>query len=205
MNMRNPEFSVGSRTRLNMTALLLSFLAAGNAVHAESLYLEGKFRPLASDNKASKVGDVVTIQIYEQSSATTSTDTNTQRNNNLAVATATLPNGKQLGATASVNGSFDGGGTTQRANKLLATMTASIREVLPNGDLKVAGEQTLVVNDEQHKVSLEGRVRPQDISNENIVLSTRLADARIDYAGSGELSERQKRGLWRKIVDFLGL
>jgi len=81
----------------------------------------------------------------------------------------------------------------------------NVQEILPNGDLKVSGEQLLTVNEEQHKVNLEGRVRPQDISSDNVVLSTRLADARIDYIGEGDLSERQKRGWWRKLVDWLGL
>ncbi len=104
-----------------------------------------------------------------------------------------------------VAGDFDGGGTTQRTNKLLATITVAVKEVLPTGDLRVAGEQLLTVNDEQHKVSLEGRVRPQDISDGNVVLSTRLAEAHINYVGDGELSDRQRRAWWRKLLDLLGL
>ena len=107
-------------------------------------------------------------------------------------------------AFTAVAGDFTGGGTTQRANKLLATITVSVREVRPGGDLVVAGEQLLTVNQEQHRVSVEGRVRPQDVSSENVVLSTRLADARIAYAGRGDLSSRQKRAWWRTILDWVG-
>ena len=176
-----------------------------STAHAESLYKEGIYRQLTSDNKAFRVGDVITVQVYENSSATTSTDTTSQRKNNLNVGINTLPTGRQIGGTATVNGDFDGGGTTQRANKLLATITVAVQEVLPTGDLRVGGEQLLTVNDEQHKVSLEGRVRPQDISDGNVVLSTRLAEARINYVGEGELSDRQRRAWWRKLLDFLGL
>jgi flagellar L-ring protein precursor FlgH len=54
-------------------------------------------------------------------------------------------------------------------------------------------------------VSLEGRVRPQDISDGNVVLSTRLAEARITYLGEGELSQRQQRAWWRKLLDWVGM
>lgn len=176
-----------------------------HAAVAESLYNEGTYRQLTSDNKAFRVGDVITVQVYENSSALTSTDTTSQRKNNLNVGITTLPAGRQIGGAVNVAGDFDGGGTTQRTNKLLATITVAVQEVLPTGDLRVAGEQLLTVNDEQHKVSLEGRVRPQDISDGNVVLSTRLAEARINYVGEGELSDRQRRAWWRKLLDWLGL
>ena len=110
---------------------------------------------------------------------------------------------KQIGA--SVEGDFDGGGRTQRANRVLATLSVSVKQVLSNGDLLISGEQTLTVNDEVQKVNIEGRVRPTDISDSNVVLSTRIADAKITYLGEGELSERQKRGWWRKVLDWFGL
>lgn len=184
-------------------AALLGVLAP--AAPAQQLYNEATYRALAGDRKALRVGDVITVQVYEQSSATTSTDTSTQRTNALNAGYASTRTGSQHGGSVAVGGSFDGGGTTQRANKLLVTLSVSVREVLPNGDLKLAGEQTLTVNEEQHKVSLEGRVRPQDVSGDNVVLSTRLADAHIEYLGDGDLSERQKRGWWRKLLDALGL
>ena len=188
-----------------MKSKAIFLLAAALAVHAgaESLYREDTFRPLASDHKAYRVGDVVTVQVLENSSASTSTDTTTQRKNNLN-ATLITPPSRQQAVGLAVSGDFDGGGSTQRSNRLLATLTVSVREVLPNGDLQVGGEQILTVNGEQHRVQLEGRVRPQDISDANSVLSTRLADARITYVGAGDLSERQKRSLWRSVLDWLG-
>jgi flagellar L-ring protein precursor FlgH len=183
--------------------LVVSAMAAAPA-GAESLYDEHNYRALAADHRACRVGDVITVQVLESSAASTSTDTTSQRKNNLSAGVGVLSTGKQYGGNLGVAGDFEGGGTTQRTNKLLATLTVSVREVLPGGDLRVAGEQLLTVNEEQHKVSVEGRVRPQDISNDNIVLSTRLADARINYVGEGDLSERQRRGWWRKVLDWLG-
>ncbi len=151
------------------------------------------------------MGDIITVQVFEQSSATTSTDTSTQRTNALGAGLSLAATGVQRGGSLSQSGSFDGGGTTQRANKLLATLSVTVRQVLPNGDLVIHGEQSLTVNKEQHKVALDGRVRPQDIGGDNTVLSTRLADAHIEYLGDGDLSDRQTRAWWRQVLDILGM
>lgn len=188
------------RMALASVLLLMACVSAG----AESLYDESRFHPLMADNRARRVGDLLTVQVYENSSASSSANTGTKRSNDIG-ASITHANGRPIGQlSVGVNGDFDGGGRTQRTNKLLATLSVSVQEVLPNQDLRVAGEQLLTVNDEVQKVNLEGRVRPQDISDGNVVLSTRLADARITYVGEGDVSDRARRGLWRKVMDWLG-
>ena len=184
--------------------LVLALLCAGLPAHGVSLYDEASFRPLTADQKAFRVGDVLTVQVFENSSASTSSDTGTRRKNNLS---AELTHGARRVAESGigVNGDFDGGGRTQRTNRVLITLSVTVREVLPNGDLRVAGEQSLLINDEQQRVTLEGRVRAQDVSDGNVVLSTRLADARITYFGEGEVSERQQRAWWRKLLDWVGM
>lgn len=172
---------------------------------AESLYQEGSFQSFTSDHKAFRVGDSLTIQVFENSSATSSADTGTRRSNDLS-GSVQHNGGKLVGQFGiGVAGDFDGGGRTQRTNKLLATLTVTVTEVLANRELRVAGEQLLTVNDELQKVNLEGRVRPQDISSGNVVLSTRLADARITYVGEGDVSDRARRSVWRRVLDWLGL
>lgn len=174
------------------------------ALHAESLFQEQTFRPLMADNKAFRVGDVLTVQVFENSSATTSADTGTRRRNALS-ADLSHGSGSVAQTAAGLGGTFDGGGRTQRTNRVLATLTVSVQEVLANGDLLVGGEQTLTVNEEPQKVTLQGRVRPLDISDGNVVLSTRLAYARISYVGEGDLAERSRRPWWRSLLDNLGL
>lgn len=192
------------RHRAGLTALAVVLGAAG-ATSAESLYHEGSFRPLTADNKAFRVGDLLTIQVFENSSASTTANTGTHRNNDIS-GSIVHQNSRLVGQVGiGISGDFDGGGRTQRTNKLLATLTVSVQEVLPNRDLRVAGEQKLLVNDELQKVNLEGRVRPQDISDGNVVLSTRLADARITYVGEGDVTDRARRSAWRRILDWLGL
>ncbi|WP_048437846.1 flagellar basal body L-ring protein FlgH [Caenimonas sp. SL110] len=184
---------------LAATGLLVA-LSSG----AGSLYNEQSYRALTADNKAFRVGDVLTVQVFENSSATTSIDTGTRRKNTLS---AELSHGSRRVAETAIgaSGDFDGGGRTQRANRVLITLSVTVKEVLANGDLRVSGEQMLLINQEQQKVTLDGRVRPHDISDGNIVLSTRLADARITYLGEGEVSQRQQRAWWRKLLDWAGM
>ncbi|QGW82242.1 flagellar basal body L-ring protein FlgH [Variovorax paradoxus] len=196
--------SLLKKGRIGLSLALALLLSASLPVAAESLYQEGSFRPLTADNKAFRVGDSLTVQVFENSSASTSADTGTRRNNDISGSVTQTGNRVvgQLGI--GVSGGFDGGGRTQRANKLLATLTVTVQEVLASGELRVAGEQLLTVNEELQKVNLEGRVRPQDISDGNVVLSTRLADARITYVGEGDVTDRARRAGWRKVLDWLG-
>ena len=183
---------------------LCCVVALPGHAHGGSLYDEKTYRPLAADNKAFRVGDVITVQVIESASASTDSDTTTRRTNNLSAAIAHRT-GKVAGADVAISGEFDGGGSTQRTGRLLAQLTVSVREILPSGEMKVGGEQRLTLNNELQRIYLEGRIRSQDISDGNVVLSSRLADARIDYLGDGDLSERQKHSWWRKLVDWLGL
>lgn len=170
----------------------------------ESLYKEAQFRPLTADQKAFKTGDIVTIQVFEQTSVQATADTDTRRDNQVGAQFKPIAgNGKSLGL--STQGDFQGGGSTQRSHRLLATITVSVTERLPGGDLRVQGEQTLTINGEQQRVALQGRLRPQDINDQNVALSSRLADAQITFVGEGDLSERQRRPAWRRLLDALGL
>lgn len=183
--------------------LVLSTVAV--AAHGQSLYEESSFKAPAADVKARRVGDVLTVQVLENSAASANADTGTRRSNNLSVGVTHPNNGPGLGASIAAGGEFDGGGRTARAGKLLAQLTVSVKEVLHNGDLRIAGEQSLLINEEQQRINLEGRVRPQDVSDGNVVLSSRIADAKITYVGEGDLAARQKPAWWRQVLDWMGL
>jgi flagellar L-ring protein precursor FlgH len=188
-------------------SLAAALVLLAGAARAESLYQPDRYVPLTSDRRARGSGDVLTIQVYENASASSSTDTSTARSNALEAAfqSTAVNGGSPFAARGQLSGEFDGGGTTQRASRLLATLTVTVRQVMPNGDLIVAGEQLVTINDEEQHVVVTGRVRPQDVSADNVVLSTRLADARIEYDGEGHLSERTRRPWWRRLLDWIGL
>ncbi len=181
--------------------LLLAVLCDASA--AQSLFPQDGWRGFTADNKAYRPGDVLTVQVFENTSASSSAETGTRRTNHLAAELAHGSNRVAQSAVA-VAGDFDGGGRTQRASRLLTTVTVIVQEVLPGGQLRVAGTQSVTVNEEQQRVTLEGVVRPADISDGNVVQSTRIAEARITYVGEGDLTERNRRAWWRQLLDALG-
>lgn len=187
--------------KCSVACVVLVTLAA--AAPAQSLFREQDWRGFTADNKAFRPGDVLTVQVFENSSATSSAETGTRRSNKMA---AELAHGSTVvGQTSlAVAGDFDGGGRTQRASRLLTTVTVTVQEVLAGGQLRIAGTQFVTVNEELQRVTLEGLVRSADISDGNVVQSTRIAEARITYMGEGEITERNRPAWWRKLLDALG-
>lgn len=203
-----PSLILGPIGRLmigTITALVaLSSPAFGQSA---SLYEPAVFRSLTADHKALRAGDTVTVQVLESASATADADTGTHRGGSVSASVSRSRSGAaglSLGLGADVQGDFDGGGRTARTGKLLAQISITVREVLPNGELWMEGSQLLKINDELQRIHLEGRARPQDISDGNVILSSRLADARITYLGEGHLSERQRPSWWRRLLDQVG-
>lgn len=193
----------GGRGVVARQVVCSALTAVLSAAQAQSLYDPANFRPLTADNKAFRVGDVLTVQVIENATAAANADTGSRRNNALA-ATVTRTRSDALSVGLETSGDFDGGGRTARAGKLLAQISVTVRQIMPNGDLRLEGEQLLTINDEQQRINLEGQVRPQDISDGNVVLSSRLAAARITYFGEGDLAERQRPAWWRRVFGVLG-
>lgn len=157
------------------------------------------FGDLFSDPKARRAGDVITIQIAESASASNSADTSTERGSSLSVGiselfgvnTSTLQN---LSVSGEMESGFEGSGSTSRSGRLNAYITARVVEVMPNRNLKVIGSREIMVNNEKQIMTIYGVVRPRDISEDNVVLSNFVADARIAYSGAGIVDDRQRPG-----------
>ena len=96
---------------------------------------------------------------------------------------------------------FDGSGVTTRSGKLSGRMTGLVDAVLPNGNLRIQGKRMVTVNGEEQIMVLTGIVRPEDISSNNVVRSTYIADARIEYYGMGVISEKQYPGWMARMFD----
>ncbi len=192
-------------------------LAAPNAVQAAtpaarpavdraapgSLYSDSTFQSLTSDRRVHRVGDLVTVLIFENASASSSADTGAARDGSVGVNVTSPADLKRFGVGA--NNDFNGMGRTQRAGKILAQLTVTVREITPNQDLLIAGEQLLEINGEKQVIRLEGRARPRDINEMNNVLSTRIADARISFIGDGVIADRQRPGWWQHVLGLFGL
>lgn len=172
---------------LTVGALLLAFKAgAANLYHAED------YRALTADRRAQRVGDVLTVLVVENSSASATAGTKTDKSTDAGIR-LTSPN-RQRDYALAINDNFDGNGKIARTGRLLAQLSVVVIGMEPNGDLRVKGEQLLEINGEKQMINLEGRVRPIDIGEGNTVPSNRIADARITYVGDGVLAENQSKG-----------
>ncbi len=188
--------------------LLLALFMFSVLVHADNLYQEQQFQSLFGDNRASRPGQTLTILVYENAKASASAGTTTGKNadtspgGKAAISTGLLGAGN---ANWEMNESFQGKGQIQRTGNLVAQISVTVQSVDANGELHVKGEQIIEVNGEKQAISIEGRVRPQDISNTNTVLSSRLADAKIGYIGDGILAKGQRPGFLTRVLSWLGL
>jgi flagellar L-ring protein precursor FlgH len=154
---------------------------------------------LFEDRRARNVGDTLTIVIQEKTDASKKSNTNTGRasNNSFAVnALRGLPGksflGSELGANSSF--SFDGKGESASNNEFIGTITVTVTEVLANGNLLVSGEKQVGINQGSEFIRLSGVVNPVHLTAANTVQSTLIADARIEYRGSGAVAENQQTG-----------
>ena len=170
------------------------------------------------DRRARNVGDIVTVKIIEESSASQEATTETGRSSNLDAAledTFGLPDyygmsnflssGQSFSPTFKGNykRDFQGGGTTVRKDKLVLTVTASIVEKLPGGNLRIEAKREIKVNREKQHLTLAGIIRPEDISTFNTIFSTQIAEAQIRYTGKGVLGDTQGPNWFARIMDWV--
>ena len=179
---------------------------------ASSLWAEGQ-GSLFYDNKARNIGDIVTVAIYEKASASKEASTATGRDSNANAditkffgLEADLENlNSNIDPTDLIDvgykNDFTGAGKTSRKEDLIATLTTRVVEVLPNGNLRIAGSKTVTVNNEDQIIRLAGIIRQEDISPANFVDSQHILDANIEYTGNGVISDKQKPGWMVRILD----
>lgn len=166
------------------------------------------------DLKGRTVGDIITVVIVENASASKEATTDTDRTSTMSAGmTNVFGLEKYIGQlgnsaidpTALVNASttnnFSGGGKTARKENLVATLTTQVVELLPNGNLKIEGNKTVTVNNEMQIVKLSGIVRSADVSPGNIVDSKNILNARIAYVGEGVISDKQQQGWLVRALD----
>ncbi len=169
--------------------------------HAADLFDAQTQGSLISDHRAARPGDLVTVLITETSSATNTANTTTTKTVGFG-ANGDSAKGHQNGGTLNFNNDIGGQAKLERTGKVLAQMSVVVRDVLPNGDLLVSGAEAININGERTNIRLKGRIRPVDIAENNTVASTRLADASIDYDGSGYLTDGSKPGWFSRFFGW---
>jgi flagellar L-ring protein precursor FlgH len=156
---------------------------------------------LFMDLRARAVGDILTILLVERTDASKESSTSTARGSNIDTGLPTFA-GRPItsGGTPILNNelgsdvTFDGQADSSQSNRLDGSITVTVAERLPNGNLRVQGEKRITINQGEEYIRLEGIVRPVDIGPENTVPSTQVADATISYSGRGNLAATNRPG-----------
>ena len=174
----------------------------------------GEQHSLYADHKARTIGDVVTIIISEKARASKSATTSTDRSSSMTAGiphlfglenSAWLANNPNIDIASLVEANFankfSGAGTTVRKEDLIASLTAQVIDIYPNGNLKIRGGKEVRVNNETQVIYMTGIIRPVDIMANNTVSSKHVLNAKISYTGKGAISDKQKPGWLMRTLD----
>lgn len=166
-----------------------------------SIYNAATSMNLYGDGRAYRVGDILTVTLQEQTSSKKKNKTELDKETSVSLEQGTaFGNGiSVLGKPLSFNlptstTEFAGEGKSDMSNSLNGSISVTVHEVLPNGVLLVRGEKWLTLNQGDEYIRVSGMVRPQDIGSDNTIASTKLADARIAYSGTGAVNDTNVMG-----------
>ena len=179
---------------------------------------------LFEDRKARRLNDLVTINIIENFSGSGKADTDTSSESTLDYELTkflgmntdfSLQNRDILkhlykggnvfepAIKSTSKSEFKGEGDTSREGSLIATITAKVVEVMPNGNLVLEARKELTINNEKQILVLSGMARPDDISSDNIIFSNKIADAQVYYLGDGVIQDKQGPGWMVRVLDHI--
>jgi flagellar L-ring protein FlgH len=164
------------------------------------------YAPLTSGYRAGAVGDTLTIALVERMQGSVTNSSDTDRNGSVGLTpptTGPLSIFSASDASLGGNSQFAGSGQSSQGNSLSGEMTVTVIEVRPNGTLLVRGEKMVRINRGNELVRVSGIVRLADIGPDNRVPSTRIADARIDYTGRGEIARAGRQGWLQRFFSML--
>lgn len=178
--------------------------AANGAIYQAKLS-----RPLFEDRRARYIGDTITVNLVEKTQASKKSSTSTEKTQSIDVSVPTIigvPGKGAQGMTIDVasGNKFSGKGDSDAKNDFTGTITVTVIEVYPNGNLLVSGEKQVAINQAHEFIRFSGVVNPHTITAANTVASTQVADARIEYKATGALDSAQVMGwLARFFLTFL--
>lgn len=157
------------------------------------------------DRKASQIGDILTINLIERTKASKQAETDIDKKSDSSLSTPVLPDFLKavtdLGLTTNVTNTtkFEGDSESDQSNSLSGNISVTVVNVLSNGALQVRGEKWMTLNTGNEYIRISGIVRREDISTSNEVPSTKLADARITYSGTGSFADSNEPGWFTKF------
>lgn len=188
---------------------LLRSSTSNGAIYQEYIPNNNSYKSLFEDYRPHNVGDIMSIILEENISASNSSSENISRNGNTSLGFLANPGpfNRLLGNNANkteVDGfsknNFSGKGSSYAKNSFAGTITVTVIKVLSNGNLKVIGEKQIAINKGTEFIRFSGIVNPNDISKNNTIISTRVADSRIEYLSHGYLDEAHNMGWLQRLL-----
>ena len=195
------------KTKILFATLITSFslntMVLTADVEAKSLWSGKSNWTLYSDRKANSVGDILTIVINESTSTSSQKSTTNNKSGSTTLGAGTGIFHFLAAAAASQSDSFQANGSASDVSSFVARITVTVTEVFPNGNMVVEGTQSIWQNKDEHKITVRGVVRKDDVLSDNTIPSTQVADATIRFDGKGPLNAKQRQGILTQIFNFL--
>ncbi len=172
-----------------------------------SIFNQGAVNSIYSDIKAHRIGDIITVELQESTSASKGASNQQSKDSSLGLDALKLGNktvslnGYDTSVGMGANNSFKGQAKAAQSNSLTGNISVSVIRVLPNGNLAVRGEKWLMLNEGNEYIRVTGIVRSEDVNADNTVSSQRVANARIQYGGTGDFANTQERGWLSKFFN----
>lgn len=164
-----------------------------------AIYQAGVSRPLFEDRRARFAGDTLVVHLEEKIQGSKNSATTAKRTHEISATAPSISGipgksfqGMSLGANSKSD--FSGSGESSATNDLTGTIACTVTQVLSNGNLVIAGEKRIGLNHNQDTIRFSGIVNPLYITGSNTVSSSQIADARIEYRGTGQIDEAQAMG-----------
>lgn len=170
-----------------------------------AIYGGGDMGLFATDRRAARIGDLLTVELDERFAARKSQAASATKTDSFEL---NLPSGLRTGIndadiTSGTNQDFDGQGSASQSNSLTGRMSVSVVRVLPGGNLEILGQKKMTLNNGDEYIRLSGVVRQADISADNVIQSDRIAHADIKYVGAGQIADAGQQGWMRRIANTL--
>jgi flagellar L-ring protein FlgH len=209
-NVETPAYLAGANTQ-SMPQPAVTYEPSA----ANSLWRQGS-RSFFNDQRASRIGDILTVNIEISDKAELSNSSARQRNSTTNAGVTNffglenipgrvLPGGFDPAAMvgAEADSTQAGQGTINREEKINLTMAAVIVDILPNGNLVIAGRQEVRINAELRELTVSGIIRPEDIAADNTIRNDQIAEARVSYGGRGQISAVQRPNWGQRVADAI--
>ena len=181
--------------------------SVSNVVPDGSIFSNARAKSLYTDIKAHRIGDIISVELDESTSAQKiASNKNTKRNSNQlnALNLGGKPvtfHGFVTTASLGSESSFDGSAKASQSNSLKGNISVSVIQVLSNGNLVVRGEKWVMLTNGNEYIRITGIVRSEDVNADNTISSQKIANARIEYGGTGDFSNSTEKGWLSKFFN----